>query len=409
MVSQKWINSRFPGVRFREHPERKHGIKPDRYFTIRFQHQGKRTEEGLGWASEGWSEIRAADELAKLRNAARTGEGPQRLQEKRQIQEEQRNEVLAEQQEEERKAITFSQFFLGTYFPNSITHKKVSTNRREKGIFHKYLEPEIGDSRLTDISPLCLERVVKRMKNADQSPRSIQYCLAIIRQVFNFAIHTSTFTGSNPVSKVRKPKFDNRRMRFLNFEEAHLLLEAIKARSEATHDIALLSLYCGLRAGEIFSLTWDCVDLESERIHVRDTKSNRDRFVGIPALAKEMLTKREKSEARKLVFTTREGRQIERVSNAFLRAVKDAGLNGGVTDPKDKVVFHSLRHTYASWLVQGGVDLYTVKELMGHSSILMTERYSHESPDRLLRAANVLSNKGKRAQNHLGSRLGMYK
>lgn len=382
-------------MRYREHSFRKHGVKLDRYFTIRFQHEGERVEERLGWSSEGWSESKAADELAILRNNARTGQGPIRLKERRKIQQEQRLKLQIETEKEQKESLKFSQFFKETYFPNAVSNKKPSSARREQGIFNKYLEPEIGDSRLKDISPLCIERVVKRMKDAGQSPRSIQYCLAVIRQVFNFANQTSIFSGPNPVSKVRKPKFDNRRMRFLSFEEAQALLDALKTRSETTHDIALLSLYCGLRAGEVFSLTWDCVNLDAERIHVRDTKSNKDRFVGIPKPAREMLQRRRTTAISKLVFTTRDGRKIERVSNAFLKAVKELGINDGITNAKDKVVFHSLRHTYASWLVQEGVDLYTVKELMGHSSIIMTERYSHESPDRLQRAARVLSNKSR--------------
>jgi site-specific recombinase XerD len=67
----------------------------------------------------------------------------------------------------------------------------------------------------------------------------------------------------------------------------------------------------------------------------------------------------------------------EMISSAFSKAVDAIGLNAGITDSRMKVVFHSLRHTYASWLVEKGVDLYTVKELIGHSSLSMTERYSH--------------------------------
>ena len=385
-MSRKWVKSKFPGVRYREHPERKHGVKFDRYFTIRFKVDGKTKEEGLGWGSEGWTENKASEALGELKQAARTGNGAITYGQKR-------TQAKLHKAKKQKEELTFSQFFLETYFPNSLSHKKESTNRREKGLFNKYLRPEIGDSKLKDISPLCVERVVKRMKDAGQSPRSVQYCLAVIRQVFNFANQTSIFSGSNPVAKVRKPKFDNRRMRFLSYEEAQGLLDTIKLKSQTTHDIALLSLYCGLRAGEIFSLTWNCVNLESERIHVRDTKSSRDRFVGMPGPAKEMLKRRALTPYSDFVFTTRDGNKVQRVSNAFLRAIKELGLNQGVTSPKDKVVFHSLRHTYASWLVQGGVDLYTVKELMGHSSILMTERYSHESPDRLQNAANVLTEK----------------
>ena len=79
----KWKTSKFPGVRYREHPERKHGVRSDRYFVIRFQAQGRRREEALGWASEGWTEHKAAIELAKLKEASKMGKGPSSLAEKR--------------------------------------------------------------------------------------------------------------------------------------------------------------------------------------------------------------------------------------------------------------------------------------------------------------------------------------
>lgn len=71
-----------------------------------------------------------------------------------------------------------------------------------------------------------------------------------------------------------------------------------------------------------------------------------------------------------------------------------------ITDARQRVVFHTLRHTYASWLVQKGVPLYTVAELMGHSTIDMTRRYSHLAPDSLRSAAMMIAgNGGKSADN----------
>ena len=65
-------------------------------------------------------------------------------------------------------------------------------------------------------------------------------------------------------------------------------------------------------------------------------------------------------------------------------------MNEGIDDTRQKVVFHSLRHTFASWLVQDGVDLFVVKELMGHERIDMTERYSHLSPIAMRSAVKTL-------------------
>jgi site-specific recombinase XerD len=90
-----------------------------------------------------------------------------------------------------------------------------------------------------------------------------------------------------------------------------------------------------------------------------------------------------------LVFQAKGGKKIDRVSRSFDRVVDALGLNKGITDPRQRVVFHTLRHTYASWLVEGGVDLYVVKELLGHSVISMTERYAHLGANTLQAAVNT--------------------
>ena len=92
----------------------------------------------------------------------------------------------------------------------------------------------------------------------------------------------------------------------------------------------------------------------------------------------------------RLLFPTADGKKRVQVSRAFMKCVSQLGFNDGVTDSRQRVVFHTLRHTFASWLVQKGVPLHTVAELMGHKSIAMTQRYAHLSPDSLRNAAKIL-------------------
>ena len=91
------------------------------------------------------------------------------------------------------------------------------------------------------------------------------------------------------------------------------------------------------------------------------------------------------------VFPARDGGQRRWVSDTFERVVEALGFNDGIEDARQRVVFHSLRHTFASWLVQRGVPLYTVAELMGHTTLEMTKRYSHLAPDTMRAAAMGLS------------------
>ena len=102
------------------------------------------------------------------------------------------------------------------------------------------------------------------------------------------------------------------------------------------------------------------------------------------------------------IFPASNGKQRRWVSDTFARTVDELGLNDTgefvtnedgervpikIEDARQRVVFHSLRHTFASWLVQKGTPLYTVAELMGHTTLEMTRRYSHLAPDSLRKAA----------------------
>jgi integrase len=154
--------------------------------------------------------------------------------------------------------------------------------------------------------------------------------------------------------------------------------------------MAIISLHSGLRAGEIFSLTWGDIDLQRGIMTLRDTKSGRTRPAFMTEDVKRILADKDRGGNDDLIFTDPMGNKIKAMSRSFERIVTDLGFNEGVTDPRQKVVFHTLRHTYASWLVESGVDLYKVQKLMGHSTISLTERYAHLSNTSLQEAVKAL-------------------
>ena len=373
-----WISTRFPGVRFREHPTRKHGVQSDRYYTIRFQVGGKRYNEALGWASEGWSAEKAYQVLAELKENAKLGKGLTSLKEKRELASKAKAEEKALREKAERDNLTFGQFFLSTYFPKAIEDKRPTTWKTERAYFKHWISPVIGERPLTQVGVIDLERIKRSMTKAGRATKTISDCLGLVRHVFNYASRRGMYEGNNPVSSIKLPKKDNKRVRFLSRDEAKRLLRALSKRSPKFHDICLLSLYCGLRAGEIFNLTWSDVDFGHEQLFIREPKSGKNRFAYLTSEALEMLLKRFDDQDKKdFVFASSRGRKIAYVSNLFEKVVKELGFNEGVSDTKQRVVFHTLRHTYASWLVEKGVDIYTVSKLLGHSNILMTQRYSH--------------------------------
>jgi len=140
-------------------------------------------------------------------------------------------------------------------------------------------------------------------------------------------------------------------------------------------DIVLVALNTGMRKGEIFNLKWQDVDLDLRMIHVSDSKNYEARDIPMnDILYKTLKALREKAEeGQEYVFVNpKTGRPYD-LKRSFKTALKRAGI--------EDFTFHDLRHTFASHLVMNGVDLMTVKELLGHKDIKMTMRYSHLSPD----------------------------
>ena len=107
--------------------------------------------------------------------------------------------------------------------------------------------------------------------------------------------------------------------------------------------------------------------------------------------------KKNTSVAKGLIFKDRNGKKMREISNVFERVTEKLGLNKNVTDQRDKVVAHTLRHTFASWLAMQGSPIITIQKLMGHSNLEMTLRYAHLSPsherDAVLKLTQVKSHK----------------
>lgn len=189
------------------------------------------------------------------------------------------------------------------------------------------------------------------------------------------------YDGKDPTIGIQVGRIDNRRMRFLTRSEAHMLLLELDRRSPVVADICRVSLYAGLRLGEIRALKVQHVDLAAGIISIMDAKAgSRQTVINEPL--REVLERRCRYKAPgDYLFGQEDGKQMKYLSHVFNRVVRDLQLNDGIEDDRHKVVFHSLRHTFASWLVQSGVPLYTVADLMGHSTITMTQRYAKLAQD----------------------------
>ena len=155
-------------------------------------------------------------------------------------------------------------------------------------------------------------------------------------------------------------------------------------------DLIEFAVNTGLRQMEILTLEWNQIDF-SNRILILDnrnhlTKSKKIRTIPLNTKALQIITEREREKTTNLIFTYK-GLSIKQyfISKSFKTYVKKSNLN-------PKLNFHSLRHTFASWLVQKGVSIYEVSKLLGHSDIKVTEIYSHLRAEDLRESVNKLNN-----------------
>jgi len=377
-----WINAG-RNLRYREHPSRKHGRRPDRFWSLHYTLNYRGHTEGVGWWSQGVTQAYCRELLAELARNWRTGAGPQSLKALREA------EKAKEAAETENKPdrtdahLTLGRFWSETILPQiTLTYSKKNAATCS-GRMRSWLKLLL-DCPLSAINTADLEKaVVRPMLEAGRSPSTIQNVLRLFSVVWYRARHLDLVTGECPVLQVKRPKADNRRVRFLSPAEAARLLSALKARSQDAHDLAIMSLFTGLRRGECLALTWTDLDFENGLIFVKDTKNKNNRHAFMTAEVRAMLARRREArpETAWVFYACRNGNKSKAASSPFRETVKALGLNEGITDPRQTVVFHTLRHTFASWLVMKGQPLYTVSQLMGHRVFKMTERYAHLAPE----------------------------
>lgn len=360
--------ARYQGVYYRDSEQRRHNGKPDRCFDICYKdHRGKLIWEKIGWTSEGYTAATASLLRAERLRMIRHGE-----------------ELPAKK----KKEISFAEAW-DKYFEWAQTNRR--SHMDDLWRYRKHIVDAIGSMRLSEISPFDLEKIKIRMTKQSLSPQTIKHTLALIRQVFNKCKQWGDFAGDSPTSQVKAPSTAHtNRQRFLTPSEAQGVLDEANKHSVQLYEMCLLALHTGMRAGEIFNLKWGDILLDPGIIHILDAKNGRSRQAIMSEAVREMFAKRLIGRPSELVFLSTKGEKIRWVSGTFERIVNHLGLNEGVEDRRQKVVFHSLRHTFGSWLAMAGAHPRTIMELMGHSRLDQTMRYSHLAADQKKQALNDL-------------------
>ncbi len=235
-------------------------------------------------------------------------------------------------------------------------------------------------------------------------PATIYRELSLLSAAINYAIREWEWEIPNPVTG-RKPKQGEGRIRWISRSQAEALIRAAEDLPRASvylPDFIRLALHTGCRRGELLGLEWSRVDLKEGLFYLEGvhTKSGKRRSVPLNTVARSALINRARFRAKYCpaspwVFCTRKGKRIECVRNGFV----DACAKAGISDFR----IHDMRHTTAAWLVSSGVPLPEVRDLLGHTTVTMTEKYAHLAPDNVRAAVAVLD--GSRSHfGHTGDR-----
>lgn len=383
-MNEKVKVKKYSGVYYHPSTIRMHKGRADRCFYFTYtEYVGDKKKlrwQKVGWASEGYDAQFASEERARFIQRKRHGElSP----------------------EGRRSEITFGEAFHLFYETHAKVNKK--THDDDLSCYRTHLEERFGHRKLSTITKHDLEQIkIDLLPPADPKERerrtkvnggvepwhkesSVKRILMLVSVVYNKMIkwpEKSGYKGTNPVTRIDKPKPSRKRERFLTETEAETLLLALKQASAKTYRVALVSLETGMRMGEVFGMRWRDVDLANKIVNIPEAKGGRDQKVFLPERTwKELRRMSTGADPKAFVFPNAKGKKTLEISSTFQRTVDALGFNNGATDTVDRVTPHTLRHTYASWLAQSGkVDIYALQSIMRHKSFTTTLRYIHLIP-----------------------------
>jgi integrase/recombinase XerC len=276
------------------------------------------------------------------------------------------------------------------YIDKFINYLKVERNASNHTIINYTVDLDVfkafvGDRPIETIDHLALRRFLAELRAKNYAKRTIARKLASLRSLFRFLFREGHIK-KNPITAISTPKLDKKLPVFLDVAKIEkLLLSPPESDAAGLRDRALLeTLYStGIRVSELVGLDIDDVDIISGVVKVLG-KGSKERVVpiGEPALnaIRKYLDRRAGSKAKDktAVFLNNHGkrltdRSVRRVIDRYIRACSIA----------EKISPHSLRHSFATHLLDRGADLRSVQELLGHANLSTTQIYTHVTMERL--------------------------
>ena len=257
----------------------------------------------------------------------------------------------------------------------------------------KMLIESIGEIPLNRLDLRALDKFITVTFLRTPSSASLYY--RTLKAAFSKAVLWN-YIPDNPLKKIKSPKVAKVFPAFISETELRSILE--KTKEEYLRDLFYTGFYTGMRLGELVNMKWSWIDLKESAdggqitVHCTDsftTKSKKERIIPISQSLRNIFVNRFPKvfsiSNDDYVFIRVAGIKLNEdfVSKKFKKAVRAAKLD-------EKIHFHTLRHSFASLLVQKGVSLYFVKELLGHEDLATTQIYSHLQQQNLKDAVNLL-------------------
>lgn len=249
----------------------------------------------------------------------------------------------------------------------------------ERDIFAgRHLASAFAGTKVRAITPATVEQYLDQRRAGGVSDSTLKREVSVLKAAINWINRKRHLALPNPVAKLELAE-PLGRVRWLTPEQAESLLAVARKNHLAPHlsDFIMLALHTGMRKGEMLHLEWSRVDFRQNLIYLETQKNGQRGSVPLNQIARQALLNRARFRAEQCpaaphVFCDRQGQRIGNVQRSFVSACAAAGI----TD----FHIHDLRHTTAAWLVQAGVPLLDVSNLLRHGSIEMTQRYAHLAP-----------------------------
>ena len=251
------------------------------------------------------------------------------------------------------------------------------TNHQARSKYKSQLKPYIGSKDISKITKSDILKIQIALAKT-RAPKTVNQYIQSVRAIYNFAKDEEIFTGINPAIGIKEQKVDNERTRFLTTNDVKRLLKAVIHDSEL-YLFTLLSLSTGGRLGTIMHISKKDLNLENNMITLLDIKNGGTYGGFFDKTLKDILEERIKplNQNDKLIHMNT--RTLRRNMSTILNTLFNENLK--TDDRKNKVVVHTLRHTFASHLAINGTPIFTIQKLLNHKDIKQTLRYAKLAPD----------------------------